>query len=114
MSFQMPATPASSRFLCQGPHQLRTRRLVKSGNTHSPGHTFPVNQEPSGFFTNIPFAFPSRHTMYSSSFFTPGSMMVTNLKPILRSVFAISRGFEKVFGFHVRSEEHTSELQSRF
>src|SRR5213593_2494305 len=101
MSFQKPATPRSRNSLCHLPHHWRTRALVKSGNTLGPGHTSPTNTVPSGFFTSIPCSFASRHTTLPSSFFTPGSMIVTILNPILRNVVRNRRGLGNVLGFHV-------------
>src|SRR5215510_2298806 len=62
MSFQKPATPASVIVSCHFAHHCRTRALVKSGKTHSPGQTLLVNQLPSGFRQNIPCSFPSLQT----------------------------------------------------
>ena len=62
MSFQMPATPASSSGACCAPHHARTSGRPKSGSAASFGHTRSENGEPSSRRRKTSCSRPSRYT----------------------------------------------------
>lgn len=82
MSCHTPAKPCFSRSSYNPPHHARTAGSVKSGYTHSPGHTSPRTSSPAASRTKAPRGPTSRPASCSASpVFTAGSTIDTSRTP---------------------------------
>lgn len=91
MSCQTPENPCASRSAYSPPHHSRTCGSVKSGYTHSPGHTSPRTGLPRPSRTNapeVPTAAPLSKTAFPGSAATAGSTIDTSRTPSSRNSFA--------------------------